>query len=69
MKIHIQNLSIIELDIIKKAARKGSLVIQFWQLSTLPHIIAVPLTLLGLTSLFGMGRGEHQCYNHHKILV
>ena len=35
----------------------------------LSHKIAVPSALLGLTSLFGMGRGEPQCYNHPKFLV
>ena len=29
----------------------------------------VPSALLSLTSLFGMGRGEPQCYNHHKIFA
>ena len=33
----------------------------------LSHINAVPSALLGLTSLFGMGRGEPQCYNHPKL--
>ena len=33
----------------------------------LSHINAVPSALLGLTSLFGMGRGDPQCYNHPKI--
>ena len=28
----------------------------------------VPSALLSLTSLFGMGRGEPQCNNHHKPL-
>ena len=30
---------------------------------TLPPM-AVPSALIGLTSLFGMGRGEPYCYNH-----
>ena len=30
----------------------------------LSHQMAVPSALLGLTSLFGMGRGEPHCYNH-----
>ncbi len=34
---------------------------------TLPQI-AVPSALTGLTSLFGMGRGEPRCYNHLKSL-
>ena len=28
-----------------------------WRLPTLPHFTAVPSALMGLTSLFGMGRG------------
>ncbi len=35
----------------------------------LSHRIAVPSALTGLTSLFGMGRGEPRCYNHLKSLV
>ena len=34
---------------------------------TLPRD-AVPSALTGLTSLFGMGRGEPRCYNHLKSL-
>jgi hypothetical protein len=30
----------------------------------LSHQVAVPSALVGLTSLFGMGRGEPHCYNH-----
>ena len=33
---------------------------------TLPPL-AVPSALIGLTSLFGMGRGEPYCYNHLKL--
>ena len=32
-----------------------------------PRANPVPSALLGLTSLFGMVRGEHQRYNHQKI--
>ena len=35
----------------------------------LPHFGAVPSALRGLTSLFGMGRGEHPWKNHHKKLT
>ena len=35
----------------------------------LSHINAVPSAQLGLTSLFGMGRGEPQCYSHPKLVV
>ena len=44
------------------------LVIMIWCLSTFPHVIAVSWTVRGLTALFGMGRGEHPPYGHHKIL-
>ena len=37
------------------------------QRHTLPGITLVPSALLGLTSLFEMGRGEPQCYSHRKI--
>jgi hypothetical protein len=42
---------------------------RIWQLPTLPHCCAVPSAMRGLTSLFGMGRGEHPRQNHHKILI
>jgi hypothetical protein len=35
---------------------------------TLPHVIAVPSAQAGLTSLFGMGRGEPHRYSHLKTL-
>ena len=35
---------------------------------TLPHIIVVPSALAGLTSLFGMGRGDPRRYSHLKVL-
>ena len=31
-----------------------------------PGKIPVPSAMRGLTSLFGMGRGEHPRQNHHK---
>ena len=34
-----------------------------------PTITAVPSALMGLTSLFGMGRGGHHRYNHHKYQI
>ena len=39
---------------------------KLWQLPTLPHCCVVPSAMRGLTSLFGMGRGEHPRQNHHK---
>ena len=35
---------------------------------TLPHITAVPSALVGLTSLFGMGRGDPHRHSHLKAL-
>ena len=35
----------------------------------LSHIIAVPSAQAGLTSLFGMGRGEPRRNNHLKVFV
>ena len=32
------------------------------------HLSAVSSALVGLTSLFGMGRGEHHRKSHQKIL-
>ena len=37
-----------------------------WRIPTFPHFIAVSSAEWGLTSLFGMGRGEHPPYNHHQ---
>ena len=34
-----------------------------------PRKTQVPLAMRGLTSLFGMGRGEHPRQNHHKKVV
>ena len=36
------------------------------QRHTLPHCGAVPSAQVGLTSLFGMGRGDHHRYSHRK---
>ena len=38
-----------------------------WHRPTLPRVTAVPLALVGLTSLFGMGRGGHHRYRHLNI--
>ena len=43
--------------------------IKDWQLPTFPQTSAVSSALKGLTSLFGMGRGEHLCYSHQNILL
>ncbi len=36
------------------------------QRHTLPGVTLVPFAHMGLTSLFGMGRGGHHSYSHHK---
>ena len=46
--------------------RIGFLTIQEGRRPTLPHCIAVPSARTGLTSLFGMGRGDPRRYNHPK---
>lgn len=38
-----------------------------WQRHTLPPVTAVPSALVGLTSLFGMERGDPHRNSHHKI--
>ena len=37
-----------------------------WRRPTFPQTSAVSSAMLGLTSLFGMGRGEHQLHSHQK---
>ncbi len=34
-----------------------------------PGVMRVPSAMGDLTSLFGMGRGEHPRQNHHKTLI
>ena len=45
-----------------------ALVIKDRQRLTLPGFILVPSALVGLTALFGMGRGDPHRYSHLKIL-
>jgi len=40
---------------------------KIWHRPTLPRVTAVPSALVGLTSLFGMGRGGHHRYRHLNI--
>jgi hypothetical protein len=40
-----------------------------WRLPTLPGLTQVSSAVLGLTSLFGMGRGEHQANSHQQALL
>ena len=39
-----------------------------WRRPTLPQVNAVPSARQGLTSLFGMGRGDPLRYNHHNVI-
>ena len=39
-----------------------------WRLPTLPGLKPVSSAVRGLTSLFGMGRGEHPPHSHHQAL-
>ncbi len=43
-------------------------VLVLWRLPTLPGLIQVSSAVPGLTSLFGMGRGEHQANSHQQGL-
>ena len=52
----------------KKASPKGDAFIKDWRRPTFPRTSAVSSAMRGLTSLFGMGRGEHLLYNHQNIL-
>ncbi len=42
--------------------------IKIWRRHTFPEINRVSSAQVGLTSLFGMGRGEHHRNSHHNIL-
>ena len=53
----------------KKGTRLWIPFIKDWQLPTFPQTSAVSSALKGLTSLFGMGRGEHLCYSHQNIFL
>ena len=39
-----------------------------WRLPTLPGLTQVSSAVPGLTSLFGMGRGEHRANSHQQVL-
>jgi hypothetical protein len=43
-------------------------VIVLWRLPTLPGLTQVSSAVPGLTSLFGMGRGEHRANSHQQDL-
>ena len=42
--------------------------IKIWQRHTFPELNQVSSAQVGLTSLFGMGRGEHHRLSHHNVL-
>lgn len=44
----------------------GISVIVLWRLPTLPGLTQVSSAVPGLTSLFGMGRGEHRANSHQQ---
>jgi hypothetical protein len=46
----------------------GLMLLKERQRLTLPGITQVPSALAGLTSLFGMGRGDPRRYSHLKVL-
>ena len=54
---------------IKNPIKKTGFFKRIWHLPTLPGVSQVPSAIRGLTSLFGMGRGEHPWKKHHKNLI
>ena len=46
----------------------GISVMLLWRLPTLPGLTQVSSAVPGLTSLFGMGRGEHRANSHQQAL-
>ena len=60
-----KNLSIIQ-NYCKKKPDKYMSGFILKKATTYSPTIAVPSALMGLTSLFGMGRGEPHCYSHLK---
>ena len=55
--------------IYKKQKREPSLTpsVKDWRRPTFPQTSAVSSAMRGLTSLFGMGRGEHSLYRHQNV--
>ena len=50
----------------KKRSPSSELLIKNWRRPTFPQTSAVSSAMRGLTSLFGMGRGEHPLHSHQK---
>ena len=50
----------------KRSPRRNSFE-KDWRRPTFPQTCAVSSAMPGLTSLFGMGRGEHRLYNHQNV--
>ena len=59
------------IQIVKKKAKKNLPMGGFkkWQRHTLPGITLVPSAQIGLTSLFGMGRGGPYCNSHRTLNI
>jgi hypothetical protein len=53
----------------KKTPPKGEVNLKIRQQHTFPGFTPVSSAQLSLTSLFGMGRGGHQRYNHQKYHI
>ena len=53
----------------KKSILYGMLFKKDWRRPTFPQINAVSSAMTGLTSLFGMGRGEHRLHNHQNMVL
>ena len=51
----------------KKSILYGMLFKKDWRRPTFPQINAVSSAMTGLTSLFGMGRGEHRRHRHPNV--
>ena len=53
----------------KKKPHRNDGALWYWATTYSPTKLAVPSARLGLTSLFGMGRGVPQRYNHRNIFT
>ena len=66
--LNLDQAGVLECSKTKKPLIAQRLLIKGRQRLTLPGFILVPSALTGLTSLFGMGRGDPRRYSHLKIL-
>ena len=53
----------------KREPLQSDSLVKNWRRPTFPQTSAVSSAMKGLTSLFGMGRGEHLLYNHQNIVL